>query len=89
MSRLSKLPSTDFIFVLKIYGKQSERYIEYYVKQHRGKWYIYTSTDNIPKKLRQHGPYETQQLAEDFVRSIKKQVEEYVSNTGKETHSQD
>lgn len=94
MSRLVKEPSSDFIFILKIFGKLSERFINFYVRQHRGKWYVYTNTDTNTKKIRFGKSCETQQLAEDKIHEIKREVEEKIASNGaksnddKEAHSQ-
>lgn len=92
MSRLAKEPSSDFIFILKIFGKLSERFINFYVRQHRGKWYVYTDTDSVNRKFRQSGPFETPQLAEDKIHEIKREVEEKIASNGENqdqrSHSQ-
>ena len=56
--------------------------IDYAVKLHRGKWYVYLSKDDR-KFIRRHGPFSAQQPAVDFIYGIRDEIKDAISKAGK------
>lgn len=80
MSKLSetKRQNGNLIYILSITNESNSSKIDYAVKLHWGKWYVYISKDGN-KYYRRHGPFTTMPLAEDCIYSIRDEIKDAIS----------